>query len=137
MRVSTSTQHLMRSTVPVAGAGTSQIREVPSADPVRAARPSGRKATLVTRPSCSRTGLIGLAGGKVPDSGRAVSGAHEHRAAVRRDGQVHDQALKQDWRCGSLTGGGIPEAQGLVPAAADEQFAIGTERQAPERALVL
>ena len=42
--VSTSTQHLMRSTFPSAGKGTVQIRAVPSAEPVGGARPSERKA---------------------------------------------------------------------------------------------
>ena len=45
IRVNTSTQHSIRSTVPRTGAGTVQIRAVPSAEPVIAARPSKRNAT--------------------------------------------------------------------------------------------
>ena len=58
--VSTSTQHLMRSTVPSAGTGTVQIRAVPSAEPVSAARPSERKAAEKTGPLWTNGGLMGL-----------------------------------------------------------------------------
>ena len=94
MRVSTSTEHLTRSMLPAAGGGTSQIRAVPSVEPLSTARSVGTECHADDAAFVFEHRTDRLAGGKVPDPGRSVSAAHQHGAAVGGNRQVHDQALE-------------------------------------------
>src|SRR5436305_548466 len=110
----------MPSGLPVA---VSHRRAVPSVLAVRMVLPSGLNVARRTD---------GLAGLRVPETGRLVAAAGHDRGAVRTEQRHIDQAFVRHGLADRLAGGGVPQPGLIVSADGEDGLAIGTEGDAAD-----